>query len=144
MNKENDFRSTILSLDFIKAKQFLPQYSSKELYDELMEIGFENNNILSYIFVSYLISCNEDAEYHSLASDILALPLCHYNGSYQASLFHARRALELDPSNIEYKEWILFFYGIPDKLVSREEAIAIAKEILTDKPDSLIAKEVLA
>ncbi|GAH21613.1 unnamed protein product, partial [marine sediment metagenome] len=81
------------------AKTLMEKLSDKELSEVLIGLGFENDNILGYVFINSLIAMNETAELHSIACGILSSGLCHLNGGYQGALFHARRALELDPNN---------------------------------------------
>lgn len=142
MNPKDKLNYELINGNFFEAKFWASKLTDKEMFDCLMRIAFENQNILSYVFVTYLISIDNTAELHSLASDILGSPLCHLNGAYQGALFHARRALELDPNNIRYKEWILFFYEIPDRLVSREEAEKIASDILKENPSNWAAQKI--
>lgn len=51
----------------------------------------------------------ETAELHILASAVLCSGLFHSNGAYRVALFHTRRAVDLEPENIDYKEELLFF-----------------------------------
>lgn len=64
-------------------------------------------------------------------------PLCFVEGAYSVALFHARELL-LNTKSIENMERILFFYDIPEKLVDKEEAEIIAKEILKIEPDNKV------
>lgn len=41
-----------------------------------------------------------------------------YKGAYKSGLFHTRRAIELSPNNLFYKEMLLFFDSIPNNLIS--------------------------
>ena len=67
----------------------------------------------------------------------------HFPEGHLAGYYHARRALELDPFNIHYKEYLLEFRIIPEQILSREEAVQLSKEVIKDKPDSYRAKEIL-
>ncbi|CCF14315.1 hypothetical protein BLGI_2241 [Brevibacillus laterosporus GI-9] len=65
-----------------------------------------------------------------LASSLLSHLLRHIDGAYKSALFHSRRALELSPNIISLKENLLFFHTVPDRLICKEEAILLAKEVL--------------
>ena len=45
----------------------------------------------------------------------------------------------MEPENDRNKESLLSFYDIPDKILSMEEALKIAEEVLREKPDSIFA-----
>lgn len=143
-----NLKNEILTGNFDCAVEIARKFAVNDLHNCLIDIAYENYNILSYSFINYFIAIEKQtsdlkkSEYHSLASDILALPLCHITGANQASLFHARKALEYDPNNIENKEALLFYYEIPDKLISQTEAENVAKEILEEKPTSRAAKKI--
>jgi len=58
-------------------------------------------------------------------------------------LAQIRKAITLGPDDSALKEFLLFFHEIPDRLVDDTEAIAIAKLILKEKPDSKCAQDIL-
>ncbi|MFJ6267099.1 hypothetical protein ACIQGW_19250 [Lysinibacillus xylanilyticus] len=49
--------------------------------------------------------------------------------------------MELDEEDIELKEYLLFFYDIPDKLLSKQEAKTLAEEIINLNPKREVAKQ---
>jgi hypothetical protein len=101
----------------------------------------EEGSIALYTFICFLLLDNESAKLHHCASAMLSMALVSFEGAYSAGLLHARRALKLEPNNIKHKEWLLFFYGIPDKIMSNEEAFSIAQEILqTDSTNKIASK----
>lgn len=69
-------------------------------------------------------------------------PLCHIEGAYSVALFYARELLKVSPS-VRNREQLLFFYQIPEKLISKDEAIEISIEILNQEPDNTVAKKVV-
>ncbi|BBW96444.1 hypothetical protein ACPVTF_08110 [Geobacillus icigianus] len=106
----------------------------------LFSCQFMLANLLIY---SYLINNNETAYYHYLASELLSTAFCHLPDAYASALYHAKRAVELSPEDVSLKEHLLLFHDIPEKLISKEEAKAIAQEILKIMPNSEAAKNVL-
>ena len=140
----NQLRKLIINGDFSKAYLEINQLGIEEVYDFLIDLACDTKNIVVYGFVFYLISRKEIHIFHSLASDILAFPLCSLQRAYALALFHARRALELDPENIEHLQFLILFYDIPEKLIEESEALKIAKEILKRNPESNLAKETIA
>ncbi|MCW6086064.1 MULTISPECIES: hypothetical protein [Clostridium] len=85
----------------------------------------------------------ESSALHYIASELFSMPLCHVTGAYNSSLFHARRAIELDPNNISYKEYILLFYNLPEKLIGQYEAKKFAQEVIEKLPNSKVALYIL-
>ncbi|WP_278343214.1 hypothetical protein [Parageobacillus thermoglucosidasius] len=66
--------------------------------------------------------------------------MCHLPDAYASALYHAKRAVELSPEDVSLKEHLLLFYEIPEKLISKEEAKAIAQEILKIITDNKMGK----
>ncbi|NRD80918.1 hypothetical protein HPT25_26700 [Bacillus sp. BRMEA1] len=128
----------------IKSAEIIILSQPKNVVQEwLVEYGFDTNSITAYTFAWQMIQEDESADNHFFASTLMATALCHMTGGYATALYHARRAVELNPEDIDLWEWLLFFYEIPDKLVSREEAEVITKKVLEVKPDSEPAKATL-
>jgi tetratricopeptide (TPR) repeat protein len=143
MNRSH-LKNFIIAGKFIEVHEELKKINFKELEDFLVELAYETESIAVYSFVSYLILTEENANNHYLASLLLSQPLSHLIGAYQAALYHAKRAIELAPKDTELKEYLLFFYELPDELMSREEAVAIAKEIIKINPKSRPALAILS
>ncbi|WP_146130573.1 hypothetical protein [Laceyella sediminis] len=91
--------------------------------------------------MSSLIVKHEEATFHCIASHLMSLPLCSIDGAYNVGFYHAKRAVELSPEDASFKEHLLFYHAIPDKLLSDEEAEKIAKSILEMEPDNQTAKK---
>ena len=109
----------------------------------LLKIGFDTENINVYTFTIFMLSKNETGDLHVLASRLLALPFCHIEGAYQSSVMHLKRAIELEPENIDYLIFLLFFYEIPDQVISKDEAKEVAQRILNYDPSNQIAQKIL-
>ncbi|TDY04388.1 UNVERIFIED_CONTAM: hypothetical protein BJ099_10823 [Lysinibacillus xylanilyticus] len=62
-------------------------------------------------------------------------------GSLNKAFYHARKAVELDEEDIELKEYLLFFYEKPDKLLSNQEAKTLAEEIINLNPKREVGKQ---
>jgi len=129
----------ITTNDFASLEQLSTTMDTEEFEEGLLEATFNNKNLLPYTFICMMLMKKETAELHYLAAEILCLPLCFFEGAYASSLYHARKAIELDPDDISLKEFLLYFYKTPDRLITKEEALRVAKEILQKKPDSSAA-----
>lgn len=131
---KNRIKALILTGDFNNAEKMLLNKGVKFLRELLVELGYESENMIVYSFICSIICKNENAELHNIASRLLSLPLRNIPGAYNSALYHARKAVELDPSNILYKENLLLFYAIPDGLISEAEANCIAQEVFDAIP----------
>lgn len=102
-------------------------------FKKAIEINaFDNPSSLYYDFLSYLLNIKESEELHSFASELMATSLCYLENAYQKAFYHANKALEYKQNYIQNLEWLLFFYSIPDKLVSKEKAIETVIRILKE------------
>ena len=137
-------KSYILSGNFTKAKSITKSLETDELENYLVEIGYDTCNIMVYVFLCDILNEKESADIHYVASVVLAIAFSHLEGAYEGGYYHAKKAIKLDSDNIGFKEHILFFYsGIPEPLLSKNEAISIAKEILKKSPKSIVALDIL-
>ena len=140
MNLEKNIKECLLKNKICKLENMLLQANIKNFKNLLIEIAFETENITIYSIVCMLLIKKETVELHQLAIDLLVHPLCIINGAASAALYHARKAIELSPNNPMLKESLLFFHNVPEKLVSTEEAISTAREILNMQPNNQCAK----
>ncbi|MBS1987742.1 hypothetical protein JST56_01995 [Candidatus Dependentiae bacterium] len=139
---EKIIEELIIKGDFFEAKKSLDSIDQEQLRIILLNLG-DDNNICAYSFICFLILDCKTIEYHSLASEILIHCFPHLGG-YAAALYHVRRYLQLCPDDVDMLEMLLFFHNVPEKLVSREEAIQVAGEILKKNPDSSHAKAIFS
>ncbi|ARF17826.1 hypothetical protein [Sporosarcina ureae] len=140
----NKLSNFVLSGDFEEAKKYYQNTSFKSFSDNLISTAFDNQNISNYTLVVSLLLQEENAKLHELAFSLLAQPLCHTEGAYFASVYHARKAVELtDFKNVKYMENLLFLNIVPDKVVSDEEAREIAKKIHSLECKNELANELL-
>lgn len=118
---------------------------NKNISNSLFDISYDLANIAMYSYYNYKIAKRENAEDHYQASLILSLMLNYYNGAYDMSLYHAKKAIELDPNNLGYKEYILFFHYNPDLTASidKEKFKNYAFELLDSDPNNVAAKTFL-
>lgn len=137
-------KSLIILGKMREAEVVFKEMNYDEARDVILEIGYETESITSYSFICSLLCEQESANLHYLASEILVNPLCFLVGAYNTALYHARRATQLAPNDISIKEYLLLFYNIPDKLISKEEAIEIAREVVKKIPNSKAALDVLS
>lgn len=139
-----NFNDAILRGDFLTAKELASQMDMETLNDNLFLIAYDEENITPLGFINFLLVKEETSEYHYIASFLLSMALNYLEGAYQIAFHHAKRAVELTPNDISYKEYLLFFNTIPDKLLNNEEAQEIANEILEYEPTNKTALSIVS
>lgn len=127
---------------FDEAKNLIKRLDFHVFEELLVEIASDDGDISNYLFVVYLLEQQELASYHDLAYLLMAQPLCHLEGAYFTAYKHAKRAVELtDYTDVLLLENLLFLHGVPDQVVSDEEAADIAQKIVILKPSHRVANE---
>lgn len=119
----------LLQGKYIEAAEICKAMNQNDIRETMMSIAYDTESICVYSFTQYMIRKTNKEMWIELAIEIMLNPLCFVEGAYSVALFHAREML-LMKRNVENLNRILFFYDIPEKLISKEEAQAIAKEIL--------------
>lgn len=120
----------ICALNFTDAKALVEGLDQSDIEDHLLRMCFKSASIVFYCFVLDMLKDKETAFLHYLASIILSQPLCHIEGAYQAAFFHVKKAMLLDKQDVDLKKYALFFNGIPDVLLSDEDAKMLAEELV--------------
>lgn len=144
----NNFKIYVLEGKYYEALNMIKDLNDEDLeerlYDELIELGFDTENMNVYYFIKYMISNSNFKKdmLHIIASEILSTAFSHIDNIYFLALDHARKAIEINPINLEYKKAILFFYGMSDEVLPKDEAIRIASEILKYEPNDEIARKI--
>ena len=118
-----------------EAASMCDHLDSRNIIDVFLRIAFESENISIFTFAQYMFEKTDEECWSELMIEIMIHPLCFVEGAYSVALFYARKAIEKE-KNARNLERILFFYEVPEKLVSYEEACAISKELLQIEPDN--------
>ncbi|MGE0009579.1 MAG: hypothetical protein AB7F19_03475 [Candidatus Babeliales bacterium] len=129
--------------EFAQAHVLAKHLNLDELWQVMIAINYEKPSILSYGYVIAVLIQKETAGYHYLASRILIKILNEMEGAYAAGFWHAKRALELETDNIDYKMQIINFYSLPGNLLDKRHAALLAQEILEIDPSNYDAIEIL-
>lgn len=143
MINTKEFYNLLYYGKFEEAHELAKDLTLDELYQVMVAINEKEPTLTTYGYVISLLLENETAELHYLASCILTELLNSIEGAYVSGYWHAKRAVELEPDNIEYKEYLLEFCDLPGNLLEKKEAVALAKNILEDEPENQKAKNVL-
>lgn len=128
---------------FEEAKAYIKDMSYEDMHNSLIDLGFKTECVSLYTFVTFLLIEKETAALHYCAAMLIAQCFVYIEGSYSMGLFHARRSVELAPDDPSYKEYLLLYYNIPDKLLNKEDAEAIANALLSQDPSNITARNIL-
>jgi len=139
LKMDSTYNNYIAYGEFTKLKEALQPFSFQDRQLKLVTIACRIDSIATYTAACFFILDQENVETHHAASMIVASVLVHYKGAYSSGLFHARRMIQLDPNDYTNFEWGIFFYRIPENLVTRREAYFYAQQILTIDPKHTLA-----
>ena len=127
----------------------------EEAYQATMEVGMEKcweawstgicyeKPMELYVFLMYCVSRKETAFLHFCIFQLLTCLKPVFDDPYVLGYWHMKRALELEPNNINYMRWVLrIFEPYPEKFASNDELLYWAEEILKICPDDKIALEI--
>lgn len=125
--------------DFKRASELMKSHGTQELEDFIVSYASESEDVTAYLFILYLIFQDETAELHAIASVLLEFVFPYIEGATSVAFEHVKKANELTPSNVTYLEMLLFYYEVPEKLLSKGQAIETIESILMIDPDNSIA-----
>jgi hypothetical protein len=133
----------LLAFDFEQVYSLLSSKTEDEIEACLLSLAFDDDCLLVYTYLNSRLIVEESSKLHYLASVVMSFALNHLKYGYEVSFYHAKRALELDLTDVKLKIYMLIFYSIPEKLLSHDEAIILAREIYDVDKNNLAAQMVL-
>lgn len=146
MNKNilaQELKDFLLNNDYNMVEKIFQKLSFEDISSVVISVTYDTEDISIYTFIVSLLLKNEIVELHSLAANLFALSFSYLEGGYASGLYHAKKCVELAPDNVDYKQFLLLFNVIPERLVSKEEALQIAREILEIDPNNKVALEII-
>jgi|688.fasta_scaffold237587_2 hypothetical protein len=129
----------IESLDVDGALQAWGDLPVESIEKPVLRHAYDKNDIRSYTLVTQLMLRDNRWEWQYLASMLLSQALSHLPGAYFSAYLHAEEACKLAPNNSSLKEYLLFFYIVPDRPMPDERAARIARELLASDPTNKAA-----
>lgn len=135
----------ITNHDFEKAKVLLLNGDSDALHKLIVDKAYSTEDSAYYSFYEYLTEqYPENAHFHYCLAELYVTVYNILPGGYEKAFEHAKKAVKLSDGDLTYKEFILFFYQLPRPLLSREDAIQYAADILrvdaSNQPANLVLK----
>ena len=141
-NLKETIRKYIFEGNYHLAEEVCGKMEMQPIRDTILTLAYDTESISVYSFIRYMISKTNAPEWIELAVEVMLHPLCYIEGAYSVALYHSRELLKLE-YNEKNLEMILFFYDIPEKLITRSEAESISKELLAINCDNKVALAVL-
>lgn len=126
---------------YYEAKALFDKLSEAKQRDLLIEEANLTDNICVLGFVEFLISLDNTSYNHMLAAEVL-IQMCWLTGAYDIAFYHAREMYRINP-DIDAEKFLLFFYDLPEAIMTEEYALEIAKNILRTDPDYGPAKKII-
>lgn len=117
------------------------ELKNEEVQDVLLEVSISKQSIVPYVVITKLLIEDENANLHAFASTLLSNALCWIEGAYYAGFYHQKRAVELEPQNVAFKEYLLIYNTLPDEILSDKDALEIRKQILAVDPNNKTVKQ---
>lgn len=133
----------ILMGEFEAVNNKIVSWDQQEIENFLVPFACKSPNIAIYGFIVNNLIRKEISFWHSMAAVLFLAPLCHFEGAYSLGLYHTRRAMALDTSDIGAKQLLLSYYNSPSPMVTKDEAVQIAQEILSLDPDNKYALSII-
>lgn len=128
--------------NYDESENICKKLNFKNLENDLIKYAYDSCNFSLYSFAFYMYIKKQDEKWLKLSLSLIIGPLCFVDGAYSIGLFLARQLVKKDRS-VDNLVQLLFFYDIPEKLLSKDEALEIAEQILKLNPDNQIALKVI-
>lgn len=129
-NVLEEIENEILNAQYDKVAKKFENMNNEDITDIIyFNIADRTESLSVYGFTQYMFKKTSNTIWLSLSSSIMAYILCRIEGAYAVGIFHARELVSME-KNINNLILLLSFYGLPENLMTDEEAEKIAKEIL--------------
>lgn len=136
----DSFISKVLEGDFEDAIIFCNQERKERICEILMSIVYDVNNLCIYGFIDYLYKRDGDTIWLDFLTTIMFSEFCFIEGGYSLGLFYARQLVEKERS-VKNLCILLDSWDDGHVIFEEEEAISIAKEILSIEPQNSKVKK---
>lgn len=141
---KKEIKNALMYAEYDKIIEIYKNIGMKELENVLYEIAYYDEDISVYSFIMYMAEYDKKNRQNWIrtAASIINGAFCWINGAASIAFYHAKQLLKEEYS-VENLLTLTIFNGMPDLLLSDEECIEIAKQILILDPNNIKAKEIL-
>lgn len=144
MTVEQILEKNIRLAKFETAKTEFVKLPIQMQFDTISKVSYKMESMAVYAFLCYMIGADNNPCYHEMAVDILINTLSFFEGAYTVAFYHTKVLYHAEPNNTEWKTLMLFFHDIPEKLLSEEQALKLAKSIIQVEPENIVARQIIA
>lgn len=137
------FVNNIINLDFDKAMLQISGLPLEKSGEIILKAAYDTESIVIYTFACYLIE-KGNFYYHRTAMELMIHVFQYIEGAYSTALYHLRCLCSDEPDNIDNMEMLLFFWSIPEKLVSDEETLSVSYKIIECDPTNPAALDTIS
>lgn len=130
---------------FEKALQILNDVGLDNIKDHIIEAAYESDDVAFCEFYDFLLTevSPDSADYYYAAAELYTTVFNYLPEGYSKAFKFSKKAIEIDPSNVSLKEFILLFYSLPDQLLNKELAVKYAKDVIEQDKENKAAKLIL-
>lgn len=140
-----EINRNIIKLRFEEAYNAVQQIGFDDCWDRWSEELCYKKPMVMYNFLMYCIARTEKAQLHFYIFQLLIYIRPFFDDPYILAYWHLKRALDIEPQNIDYMRWFIkAFAYYPEKITSNEELLFVANQLLQDYPDDKTALNVKA
>lgn len=137
----SDLIENIINRNFENAKVAFFEGKVKSMHEMIIEAAYTTDDKIYSEFYEYLLLQEAGKAYlHYYMAELYTTVFNILPGGYEKAYKHAKKAIELDEGDLSYKEFILLFYELPTPLLSKEDAVRYAIEILKVDKNNQAAK----
>lgn len=134
----------IKARNFEKAVEVLNEIGLDKVKDHIIENAFESDDTIYCDFYDFLLErFPNKSDYYYAAAELYTTVFNYLTDGYAKAFDFSKKAIEIDPSDISLKEFILLFYNLPQPLLKRDSAIKYAEEVIFSDKDNKAAKAIL-
>lgn len=138
---EKLIKDLIFNNNFNRAYEIINNIDEDTRFNVIVSIACDTTDIRIIGFAFYLIQKNASYDNYKIIVNVLH-QMCWLNGAYHLAYFYATEMYKIS-GNIEDKKNLLFYWIVPEKPMSDDVALTLAKQVLDVDPSDSIANEIV-
>lgn len=137
-------KEEIIKGEFREARKIANKLNDHDLEEFFLWQDYDKvEDIVFYLFLEDWALEVKDDKLLYLLSTLMASGLNWMPGAYYVALRHLKIAIEINSEDIYYKQFMLLFYEIPERLITLEEAEQYAREVLEVLPNDKASLKII-
>ncbi|MEA4882494.1 MAG: bacterial transcriptional activator domain-containing protein [Clostridia bacterium] len=132
----HEFFEAVINGRFFEAARIADTMTEEDLWGYLMKVCMHGPDLRVYSFWVARLLAEEKAAYHFWAAVQFVQLLPDFEGGFYLSIFHLRRAMELEPDRFSSMRLAFRLYGtVNEGAYPRSEALRLGREVMQLDPD---------